>query len=152
MKVIILRGISGCGKSTWTKNHHPNATIASADDSFRLPDGTYDFSNHAQRIHAAHLACFQAFIQAILRKDPFIIVDNTNLQTWEISPYVMPAQSFGYEVTILTIVCDPEVAIARKDWNAPEKIRRSAKILAEEESRFPSFINTIHRKLHQDEL
>ena len=28
-----MRGISGCGKSTWIKNHHPDAVVASADDA-----------------------------------------------------------------------------------------------------------------------
>jgi predicted kinase len=152
MKVIILRGISGSGKSTWIKNHHPDATIASADDAFRMPDGTYDFSDHANRIHDAHKRCFQTFLQAMRASKPMIIVDNGNIHTWEIAPYLMPAQSFGYEVEILTLECDPKIAIQRKNWNTPEQVRSTADKLISEERQFPAFMQKIHRKLQQDAL
>lgn len=142
MKVIILRGISGAGKSTWAKKHYPNAVIASADDYFLQEDGSYDYD--LDQIDDAHEACYQIFVKALLSKEPLIVVDNSNVTVWEISPYVMPARSFGYEVEVLTLRCDPEIAISRKDWLAPDRVRQKAKILTEEEGRFPDFIKAVH--------
>lgn len=147
MKVIVMRGISGSGKSTWIKNNYPDAVVASADNAFRKPDGTYDFSDHANRIHDAHIACFQTFIQAVLKKEPVIIVDNNSIHAWEIAPYILPAESFGYEAEILTLEIDPELAIQRKDWRAPEDVRNSARRLAQEEKHFPYIMKKIHRKI-----
>lgn len=142
-----MRGISGSGKSTWIQKNHPHAVIASADDFFRLPDGTYDFSNHAERIRDAHKACYATFMQAMIKKEPLIIIDNTNIHAWEISPYVVAAEYAGYHAEIITIECDPETAIARKDVNTPEKVRRSAQRLVTEERHFPALLKNIHHKI-----
>ena len=149
MNVIVLRGISGAGKSTWAAKHYPDAVIASADSYFLQEDGSYDYD--PKQIDAAHEACYQTFVQALINREPLIVVDNSNVTVWEISPYVMPARSFGYEVEVLTLDCDPEVAIRRKDWLTPERVRTKAKILLEEEKRFPDFIETIHRKIKNDQ-
>lgn len=148
MKVIVLRGISGSGKSTWAKEHYPGAVIVSADDYFLQPDGEYDF--RPEELNDAHEECYQKFIKAVLRKEPLIVVDNSNRTVWEISPYVMPAQSFGYDVEIITLKCDPEVAIARKSWVAPEKVRVSAVELEAETKKMPSFMKKIHRTIKND--
>ena len=72
---------------------------------------------------------------------------NTNVHVWEITPYVMPAQSFGYEVEILTIECDPSIALERKNLLSAEKVRSMAKRLTEEEKKFPDFLRSLHRKI-----
>jgi len=145
MNVIVLRGISGSGKTTWAKEKYEGAVVVSADDHFLQEDGTYLYV--ASEIDAAHEACYRRFMEAVRKKEPLIVVDNTNVTLWEMSPYVMPAQSAGYEVEIVTLMCDPEVAIARKDWLPPDKVRFKHRQLLEEASRMPPFMKRIHTKV-----
>ncbi|MBP9827687.1 ATP-binding protein [Patescibacteria group bacterium] len=145
MHVILLRGISGSGKSTWIKNNQPQATVVSADHLFIQPDGSYKFDQ--TRLGEAHQKCFKAFIEALQKGSELIIVDNTNVTAWEMSPYIIGARAFGATVEIMTFDCDPEVAIARKDWVPADKVRQIAKILAVEEKNLPRFMQEIHKKI-----
>lgn len=145
MHVILLRGISGSGKSTWIKNNKPQATVVSADHLFIQSDGSYEFDQ--ARLGEAHQKCFKAFIEALQKGSELIIVDNTNVTAWEMSPYIIGARAFGATVEILTIECDPEVAIARKDWVPPQKVRESAISLAREEKNLPRFMQEIHKNI-----
>lgn len=143
MKVIILRGISGSGKSTWVKNNAANATVVSADNFFVQPDGSYVFDE--TKLQEAHRTCYAEFLAALERKDDLVVVDNTNVTAWEMSPYIALAEVKGYTVEILTLHVDPEVAIARKSLVDPEKVRRIAKRLDEETKRLPFFMKSLHR-------
>ncbi len=146
MNVIILRGISGSGKSTWAKKEYPRATVASADHYFLQADGSYVFDG--AKLQEAHMACFQTFINALIRKDTVVIVDNTNVEVWEITPYSLAAQALGYAVELITFVCDPSVATARKQLVPPELVHQKSKRLELESSRFPPFLKRIHRIIH----
>ena len=85
MQVKIMRGCSGSGKSTYIKNHFPDAYVCSADDFWLDKDGNYkfDLSKHGQ----SHAWCLRKFIDYLekMRQDPYllnpsscIVVDNTN--------------------------------------------------------------------------
>lgn len=141
MKVVILRGISGSGKSTWAKGQS-GAVVVSADDYFLQADGNYRYV--AEDIHEAHKTCYRAFMDALARRDPLIIVDNTNIFMWEFSVYILPAEVLDYEVEIITFLCDPELAIARKQWVPADKVRRNAALLDQESKRFPPFMQLHH--------
>jgi predicted kinase len=142
MKVIILRGISGSGKTTWIANNHPEAFVVSADHHFLDKDGNYHFN--ADHLQEAHEHCFRAFLNALEEKRPLIAVDNTNVALWEITPYSLGARAFGYDITILTLSCSPELAISRKQLVPEDHVRRTAHRLAEETKRFPAFLKAIH--------
>ena len=99
-EVVILRGASGIGKSEWAaarKAENPSVIVVSAADFFETPDG-YKF-NPAQ-LPASHDACLRLFIHALRNEAPCIIVDNTNTEAWEISPYLALARLHGYTVKI----------------------------------------------------
>lgn len=54
--------------------------------------------------------CFRRFIAALKVGMPVIIIHGVPLQDWEISPYVLAGESFGYEVEIL----DDEIVLPWK--------------------------------------
>lgn len=146
MKVIILRGISGCGKSTWAKQHALTDTVVvSADHFFIQPDGSYAFDQ--SKLNEAHIVCFRNFLDAIETKALTIIVDNTNIHRWEFQPYLIAAQARGYEVKLLTFRCDPEVAIARQQRCSPSRVRTMAWNLKQQERFFPSELKQIHENI-----
>lgn len=130
MQVIILRGIPGCGKSTYAKNMFPEAVVVSADNFF-LKEGVYHFNG--SDLPKAHQACWLAFYEAVQRKEPLIVVDNTNTAVADIASYVLPAEANGYTVKILTLVCESAIAASRNIHGVPlGSVERIQKKLNEE--------------------
>jgi len=120
--VIILRGASGSGKSTYAeklcKDIKGGYIIVSADHFFTSSTGKYAF-NHAQ-LGTAHAVCMKNFVQAVTRECPTIIVDNTNTRLHEISPYRQVALAYDYEVEIIRTVCGATEAYRRNIHGVPE--------------------------------
>ena len=86
MKVYILRGVSGSGKSTEAMRLASNNKdiICSADDYF-MKNGEYKFD--PSKLGEAHGECLAKFRALVKAGAETIIVDNTNTQWWEIRPY-----------------------------------------------------------------
>lgn len=125
MQVIIMQGISGSGKSTYTRRIiaglPPGASfqVVSADHFFLDASGNYKFD--PTRLGNAHLDCQKRFLEACQTGIDTIIVDNTNLRLWEISPYRTIALLHGYDVRILRVCCEPKIAASRNNHGVPEK-------------------------------
>jgi predicted ABC-type ATPase len=105
MKVIILSGVSGSGKTTYIEDqiHIEDLRsygIVSADHYFMRGDG-YHFD--ASKLSEAHAECFRQFIDNLRMGVETVFVDNTNCSNEEIAPYYLGAQAFGYEVEIITL-------------------------------------------------
>ena len=129
MKVIIMCGVSGAGKSTWYWDNVLECAICSADHFFEelaeKEGKTYTEVFHPSHLAAAHGECLKAFVGLLC--DPLVAdrfsgpigVDNTNCTVAEIAPYVALAQAYGAEVEIVRINIDPEVAHARNTHGVP---------------------------------
>lgn len=107
-RVIILSGIPGSGKSTYSKQFL-GATICSADQYF-MRTGTYKFD--PSKLGEAHGSCLKKFIEACQGRGT-IIVDNTNTSAMEIAPYFAVAQAYVLPVELVTFNCDPVICAAR---------------------------------------
>jgi hypothetical protein len=117
MKVVILSGIPGSGKSTYAASL--GATICSADDYMIDWHGKYHFD--AANLGRCHALCMRHFVNhCVTWKSSLIVVDNTNLAAAEISPYALVATAFDYSVEIHRIYCDPSVAFARQTHGVPK--------------------------------
>lgn len=120
--VYILRGISGSGKSTYTKANFPNAFVASADNFF-VKDDVYTFD--PTKLGNAHAWCFRQFEDALQRGDDAVVVDNTNTKLWEFKSYVETAAKYGYDVKVIRLAVDPLIAAARNLHGVPaEKVQQ----------------------------
>ena len=142
MKVTVLRGISGSGKSTWVSQNASDAVTVSADHYFVI-DGEYRFD--ASKLQENHGKCFRAFMDAVRLGAPHIVVDNTNIEAWEYSPYVIAAEAFGYEVEVLTLDCTVEASLARKALVNQKSLERMHEALARETGTMPKRFQRIHR-------
>lgn len=129
-KVIVMRGISGAGKSTWIKDHHPKAFVCSADKFFIDESGKYNFD--PTKLSEAHKWCLKKFsdyiTNSIFQSDYIVhdfpttvIVDNTNTMLWEMSPYVSLATAYDWDVEIVRLDCDVDVAAQRNVHGVPVK-------------------------------
>ena len=118
MKVSILCGVSGCGKTTWAaRNGIWPLRVVSADHAFYDRDGKYNFD--PSRLPEAHGSCLRYFVAALQDKVSHVIVDNTNTTVAEIAPYAALALAYGFDLEILFFNCDPEVAAARNTHGVP---------------------------------
>jgi predicted kinase len=118
MQVIILRGIPGSGKSTLVQEKWPTARVVSADNYF-MERGVYKFD--PKKLPEAHKSCLQEFMSichSTLLNEHFptpdtLVVDNTGCSLIEVAPYVAIAQSYSFEVRIITLDCPADVAAKR---------------------------------------
>ena len=94
-KILILcRGVSGAGKSTFSKTlggEHYEA------DMFFI-DGNGEYKFDGSKIKWAHEWCQYMVYMDMIKEIPKIVVSNTFTQEWEMQPYFELAKKYGYKV------------------------------------------------------
>ncbi|XP_067353163.1 NEDD4-binding protein 2 isoform X2 [Channa argus] len=114
--LVLLRGAPGSGKSTMAREllaHNPGGVILSTDDYFTC-NGEYWFKPTA--LEEAHEWNHKRAKEAFEKGTNPIIIDNTNMQGWEMKPYVAQALKHGYKV----LFREPDTA-----WkNKPRELAR----------------------------
>lgn len=115
MKVIILSGIPGAGKTSYIKTIPGCVDTVSADSFFVGVDGVYRFD--PAKLPTAHARCLRKFTGIVTghfaSSVDCLVVDNTNTTVAEIAPYYALAEAFGHEVEIVTIHCAPAIGAKR---------------------------------------
>ncbi|XP_054462400.1 NEDD4-binding protein 2-like 2, partial [Anoplopoma fimbria] len=104
--LILMRGLPGSGKSTLARERlsaGPNGLILSTDDFFAYRDG---YRYEPGLLGAAHEWNQNRAKDAMHDGRSPIIIDNTNLQAWEMKPYVKMAIERGYKVDF----CEPNTS------------------------------------------
>ncbi|XP_075715467.1 NEDD4-binding protein 2 [Rhinoderma darwinii] len=97
--LVLLRGAPGSGKSTLARlllEYNPTAVLLSTDDYFSH-NGQYQFDISC--LGEAHEWNHKRAKDAFEKNVSPIIIDNTNLQGWEMKPYVSMAVEYKYKVT-----------------------------------------------------
>ena len=129
MRVVILSGISGSGKSTIAAALAANPEngkvwVCSADDHF-MKDGVYTFD--FRKLGDAHAGCMFKYADLMHEEKmgvgstvDTLIVDNTNTSAIEIAPYVALAAAYGVKVELVTVLIDPVKAAKRNTHGVPE--------------------------------
>ncbi|XP_045690096.1 NEDD4-binding protein 2 isoform X1 [Phyllostomus hastatus] len=99
--LVLLRGLPGSGKSFLARTlqeDNPSGIILSTDDYFYI-NGRYQFD--VKYLGEAHEWNQNRAKEAFEKKVSPIIIDNTNLQAWEMKPYVALSQKHEYKVLFL---------------------------------------------------
>ena len=101
--LVLLRGLPGSGKSMLAENllnGSRNGVILSADQYFiDKRDRIYKFDPFL--LPLAHEATQKNAQSCISKGVSPIIIDNTNLESWEMKPYVIMAHKAGYKIFLL---------------------------------------------------
>lgn len=111
MKVVLMVGVSGSGKSTFAYREYPDAVVSSANHYFLDDGGVYRFD--PTKLGEAHGACLRSFVSAVQSGAPCVVVDNTNTTLVELAPYVSLARAYGYSVEVVRVRCNVGVATGR---------------------------------------
>lgn len=98
--MYILRGPSGAGKSTRAKELGISGTTLSTDE-FWMKDGKYQ--HEAARLPEAHAWNQRRARECLKQGITPVIIDNTNIEAWQMKPYVHMAQEFGYQVNLVPV-------------------------------------------------
>ncbi|NXU53580.1 N4BP2 protein, partial [Turnix velox] len=96
--LVLLRGVPGSGKSYLARallEDNPDGIILSTDDYFNK-HGQYHYDPDS--LGEAHDWNRKRAKEAFEMRISPIIIDNTNIQAWEMKPYVALAQKFKYKV------------------------------------------------------
>ncbi|XP_015273829.1 PREDICTED: NEDD4-binding protein 2 [Gekko japonicus] len=97
--LVLLRGVPGSGKSYLARSlleDNPGGIILSTDDYFYTKSGQYQFN--PDRLSEAHEWNWKRAKEAFEKRVTPIIIDNTNIQAWEMKPYVALSQQHSYKV------------------------------------------------------
>ena len=102
--LILLRGVSGAGKST-VAELFTDAHIISTDDFFMV-DGKYQFD--ANSLVENHMKCTAQADKAMnIAEDNDVnhtlIIHNTFTKQWEMTPYMILAEKYNYTVHTLIV-------------------------------------------------
>jgi predicted kinase len=138
-RVILMRGLPGCGKSEYIKKRFgspPSAALAggwlvdgghvvvcSMDHFFIQPNGYYAFDRFqlgqaASFCHTQVLRCLKLGIETI-------IVDNTHSRNWEMELTRALADHFGYATEVVNLFdggCTDEQLVARNTHGVPLEV------------------------------
>lgn len=129
MRVMILRGASGSGKSTYAKGIAATAKdmgerceVVSADSFFMVGD-FYQFD--PAKLAEAHAQCLRKFVSLLILSAGIfadtIIVDNTNTTIVEMAPYYALASAYGAAlIEIVTLEAPSEVCKMRNVHSVPD--------------------------------
>lgn len=104
--LILMRGLPGSGKSTLARElllTGPSGLILSTDDYFSHSEG---YRYEPCLLGAAHEWNQRRANDAMHDGRSPIIIDNTNIQAWEMKPYVKMALKRGYRVDF----CEPDTS------------------------------------------
>eukprot|EP00062_Callorhinchus_milii_P007052 gi/632948218/ref/XP_007889471.1/ PREDICTED: uncharacterized protein LOC103177205 isoform X2 [Callorhinchus milii] len=96
--LIFMRGLPGSGKTTLSQDilaQNPSGVVLTTDDYF-LRDGSYWFNSSL--LGEAHEWNQERAKQIMDEGVTPVIIDNTNIQAWEMKPYVEMAADRGYRV------------------------------------------------------
>ncbi len=127
MKVTILQGLPGSGKSTYAQKILDSIAAANdgdwegyevvSADHFFMRGGTYSFN--PGKLPEAHAACLREYVDTLRSGVEHVFVDNTNTSVAEVAAYYALAQAYGAEVEILYFPCTPEEAARRNTHGVP---------------------------------
>lgn len=120
MNVLIMRGSSGTGKSTYVKRNCPKEHYLVSTDNYFIREGRYEFD--PGKLPEYHNASLRSYLNLLQDKVQNIVVDNTNIRMFEIAPYYRLAEVFGYHVQIFTMMCNIQTAIKRTQHGVPAHI------------------------------
>lgn len=93
-----MRGLHGSGKSTKAKTLVRNGIIHSTDNYYVDANGNYFFDE--SKVYEHHPKNIDAALESMKNGITPVIIDNINIISEHVLPYVINAKYFNYEIII----------------------------------------------------
>jgi predicted kinase len=101
MKLILIRGLPGAGKSDMSRLFD-GPTFAADDFFYGRGDGQYDFD--PRLLPQAHQSCQERTRKALSSGgSSVVVVTNTFSQRWELEPYLRMADELGARCSVVDL-------------------------------------------------
>ena len=113
--LVLMRSPSGGGKSTLAKELGTGGVVFSTDDYFTTPEGEYKF--YGKKIGIAHEWNRKRVEKAMQDGLSPIVVDNTNIKSYEMKPSVILAKKYGYKIQFAEPNWSPKLKTPEGKWN-----------------------------------
>ena len=97
--LILVRGVSGAGKSTIAELY--GVRVYSADDFFLNAEGEYVFDR--TKLSMAHKYCQDVADLAMSQEHDLVVVANTFTTAWEMKSYLSMAEKYDYRVHTIIV-------------------------------------------------
>jgi predicted kinase len=97
MRLILVRGLPGSGKTTYCEVYHP-AILHVEADMLTMQDGVYRFD--PDRLKSRHATC-RAITELALIERADVVVSNTFTLMREIAPYIEMGEKHGAAIEIV---------------------------------------------------
>ena len=120
--LVIMSALPGAGKTTLAEAIQPaGARRFSADDFFYRRGSDWSYNYDASLVGEAHRSCAWSLMMAfgVNQRGP-LVVHNTSISDWEISPYVLMAKAMHWKPLVLTIHADIAACMIRQKHGVPE--------------------------------
>mgnify|MGYP003148474834 CR=1 FL=1 len=103
--LILVRGVSGSGKTTFVEEFIENVSLSIATDDFFILDGIYTFDrNYLAEYHQRCIDSVESEMETPSTEGWCnIVVHNTFTGQWEMQPYLDLAEKYGYNVYTIII-------------------------------------------------
>jgi NEDD4-binding protein 2 len=129
-----MKSISGSGKSSVASliasgyNNRSSCSSVRSTDNYFMKDGKYCFD--PKMLGQYHANTLRDVQNDMIDETPCIILDNTNLKSDHIKPYIKAAKHYGYSVTLIEVDCGLNEAKKRnatrsEDRKIPETVLES---------------------------
>jgi predicted kinase len=123
-KLVLLRGLPGCGKSTWVKEMNLEPWTLSSDTMrllFRSPELTTEGRlSVSQKASSKAWPLLMTVLEARMQNGEFTIVDATNIKEKDINSYRELCEKYRYEALIVDFTdISKEAVLARNEKRKP---------------------------------
>lgn len=130
-KLVVLRGISGCGKSTFIKEHHLEAYTL-CPDTLRLlyTSPMLDEFGHYQISQEKNTKVFSLLYELLdtrMAEGEFTVIDSTNLTKDDFVKYKKLAKKYRYQIYCIDFTDVPFQTILKQN-----KMREELKVVPDE--------------------
>lgn len=120
--LILMRGLPGSGKSYRAKEFTKDSGIVLSTDEYFMKNGRYDFK--PSKLADAHIWNQNRAKRSMEKMVTPVVIDNTNLEMWQMKPYVSLARKAKYQVDICemdTEWCFKPSELARRNSHGVNK-------------------------------
>ena len=103
--LILVRGVSGSGKTTFVEEFIENVSLSIATDDFFVLDGMYTFDpSYLAKYHQRCIDSVESEMESPSTEGYCnIVVHNTFTREWEMQPYFNLAEKYGYNVYTIVV-------------------------------------------------